>query len=274
MLLGGVNIIGFYKVKSNRLWNKESTGSYNYCDYTLIIEKGIIPTINLFVESAAETVTLQVFRTPDNGATEEQIGTDESMVISDMQTNKKLYFESKAVSITEEDYYYLIINNGSDVYYSDVFFWMETTSIVLNMDILKVEVESAQIAINPYSKHTIAAFTHTFYLQVIESPFIAETSQEGIELNSITESLYGSTSIKRCYNVMATNELCKYLMYITNIANKGKGTITLEYRGEDYVEIKDIEIEIKESIGDNLAYILDLKYKNPFETFMVINKIT
>lgn len=258
MILGGVNILGFYSTKANRNWDNTA----NREDYISIFYTGYTPLVILFVDEAT-TAVIQVYN--------EQLETlygENAMTITQLGSCAMLTYQPLQVSYMEDGYYSLQITiNGNEIIYSDVFGWATDLS-----EYLKVTAVSSNIAINPDYKFTqnIADITYLVYVNAHENEIIPDTQEKGENLNGITEINYGSTSIIRSFDLLCSNSLFIFLNYLRMLSVNGN--VALEWKGESFY-IKDIEVEKKEAFGGNDLYNATLRFKNPYETMMIINAI-
>jgi hypothetical protein len=257
MLLGGVNILGFYSTKANRVWDD----THNQYDYLVILLRGYIPAFQIFVD-AATSASVQVYN-EQTGALNES----SAMVTTQMGSYVRLNFLGLQGQFTDDGYYSLVITTDAEVIYSDVFGWTDTLTTFL-----KVTAVSSDMAVNPYSKAVMdyADFTYEFYVNAIENEIIPETQEKADERNGISEINYGTTSFMRSFDILANSTLMIFLNYLRMISVNG--TVTFTWNGVIRTA-KDIEIEKKEVYNSDDLYNLVLKFKDPWETLMVINTI-
>jgi hypothetical protein len=258
MILGGVNILGFYSTKANRNWDNTA----NREEYISLLYRGYIPSIQLFVNIAA-SASLQVY--------DEQLGTlggAQAMTVTQVGSCAMLTFQTVQGQYSDDGYYSLVITTDQETIYSDVFGWTVTLT-----EFLKITATSGNVAINPDYKFTqdLTGFTYLVYVGAIENEIQPDTQEKGENLNGITEINYGSTSLIRSFDLLCSKSLYIFLNYLRMLS--ANGTVILEWKGESFY-IKDIEIEKKEVHGGNDLYNTTLRFKKPYETMMIINAIT
>lgn len=264
MIYGGINIIGFYLNRDNRVWGNDQH------DYPIILKRGYIPCIQLMV-SAATAATIAVYNED-----EEELGSSTSMTVEDMGTYVRLTYVGIQGQYTNDGHYSFVITTDVETYYSDVVAWINDTS-----DFLKIRVKSSDVALNPsimavQSYGSIVTslaggFIYEFYLSATENEDEDETQEKAEDLNGITNINYGTTSTVKSFDIFANRSLKKCLGRLRMLSVNG--TVELTWKGEVTSSITDIEIEKKETYNSGSLYNLTLKYKDPWDAVMVINTI-
>jgi len=265
MLYGGVNILGIYSTKSNRSWDNTK----NQFDYIVMLNRGLIPMIQLMVD-AATSATITVFDEQTQG-----LGVSDSMVVENMTTYVRLTYAGIQGQFPNNGYYSFVITTNTETFYTDVFYWGDNLS-----DYLKIKVKSSNIALNPnmmavqvyegIATGLSGGYIYELYLKATKNKVTPDTQEKAEESDGITEINYGVTSFIYSYDIQTNESLMKFINYLRMLSVNG--TIELTWRGE-VIDAKDIEIEEKEVHNGCDLYDLTLKCKNAWETMMVINTI-
>lgn len=257
MLYGGSNILGFYEAKTNRLW--ETTD--NEYDYSVFLETGTVPYVQLFVDASA-SATLKVYNVCD-----EQVGATQTMTVTDMTTYKRLKFMGATLTGLDEGRYYLLITNGADTYYSDVFWWKDDVS-----EYLKIEVQSSDVQLGVSTKYIMDMlnFIPTFYLNAKKYAVTPEIQETAEELMSVSHIQYSSMSVKRKFNVCANESIYLYLNALR--VYEVNGYVYITWNGITYTA-QNISVEMESVYKGSDLYNLNIEFKVYSDVISVINNI-
>lgn len=258
MIYGGINTLGFYLTKSDRVWDRTK----NREEYIAFFMKSYTPSVYLLVGSAT-TATIQVY----DELTEELLGSAENMIVSTNGSLKSISYNGIQNQGYDEGFYSLVITTDEEVYYSDVFGWITTQD-----DYLKISVTSSNVAINNSVKSILdyTDFEYLVYLKVVDTGNELDTQEKANISNGVSELQYGSTSVKRTFQVLCNEALMVFLGYLRILS--GNGDVFITWRGVVRTA-KEIEVTKEEVFNGSDLYDVKLVYKNPWETIMMINAV-
>jgi hypothetical protein len=178
------------------------------------------------------------------------------LIYANMTTYKSFIFNGRTLLNQEEGCYYYRINIGTDVYYSDVFYWTEDTD-----GFLKVTVSSSDIAIGRKQEYRVnmTDISYAMYLKVFQYNGIEMQNEEDAnESDGEIEPYYTGVSLFHEFVLEGNESIYKFLLSLRTLLVNG--AMTAAYYGFNYVDIGDVSTEVESSSGDFDIVNIRLKF--------------
>jgi len=234
-MLQGYNTLQYYESKSLQRWERLDNMIFVY------FKTDILPSFILISDTSASSATAQVY----NAIDDTPFGATFPVVVSVSGSKKILKIENKQTVGGEDGCYYTKIIAGGDIFYSEVYKWVDDT-LVNRKEIGLLEITAVSQAITIGSTYEVDAFTYSCLLKT-NNPVVNESIKEtGKERTYGDLSVFTTRVIKQKYEMLGGVDAFKFLTGLRVLDTNG--TVTFIYDGISYIGI-DINFEKTDSIS-------------------------
>jgi hypothetical protein len=264
-ILAQNNPLRFYSDKRSRQW--ENTGSQDrivtykmYLDGA--VKKCVIPNFSfiLGVYPSSSSIEIRVKDCDDNLIYTSPFAV--GITIISNTTYFQLIYSGGEFEHDVEGYYYIEIDVDSDTYYSDMFRFSD------DLDrLLKVYTESTKIRLGTYEYEMIYNI-HEFYLNLKPLSINTYLKEDANETYAITNINFGSSSLLRSFNVLASEPIFMFLRTLRILSCNG--VVLFDYRYINY-QASDIVIEIENDVENGDLMNVKIEFKVLTESVSAIN---
>lgn len=245
MILAQFNTIGFHE-------NILARVDVDNTDYLVGFETNIIPMIQLIVDEST-TATIELL---DNNDT--VVGSALNMTVEDITDYKRLIYDGVELDIDECGIYSLKITNGTDIYYSDKFRWLDdvTEEIYINAVSSDLRLGKNYLLNLTDSEFEFDCYLSGKYLGI--SPEIEDSISEQMGVQRVN---YANLVGTKDFVVHGTENTFRFLAGLRII--EVNGVVTVEHNYKSFTA-NDILVEKQTDMID----VFDISFK-----FTVINDV-
>jgi hypothetical protein len=265
MILSQLSPIRFFDDPKARIWDRNENSRVSDI---VIYPTGVIPQIQIIVDyiqvSGQFTWKIELYNKEDEKIDLATFSMDyyagQDFAPGSGEFNI-FYYSEIVFPNAVEGYYYLKLTNEIDSYYSDMFGWINDLT-----GYIKVDVSSANLRSKGYVYH-MADFSYNFYLSGENLGIKPKITQEGKELDAITNIIYGSRAIVRELDIDANESIYIFLSSLGLLLANGAVNFSFDYQ---IFTTDEIYIEAKEDHGDGL-YQVKISFVDEAETISMSN---
>ena len=271
-ILAQYNPFRFFANKLARIWDKNEESRKTKL---LVYQTGYVPSFEVAVLTAQNYPNHWRFTlyTCDDVVVSEVGEVDTDLIIQydrDIDYFNIGYYGGTFAGTTEGSYY-IALTDGTQIFYSDMFKWVDNPDVyngINGINYMKISVRFAPITVDTINNYTISMDEDIdFYLNVKYIATNPKIEQDGKEQNAITDVIFGTRSIQRVFDVNANESIYMYLSALGVL--KGNGTITITY---GYITYNATDIMIEEGTNhSNETYQLKLTFVDQNESVQKLN---
>lgn len=248
----GYNTILYYEDKALRRWDNSDS------EITTKFATNTIPAFVLISDTSETSGTVQIF----NAYTDIAVGSTQAITVTSSGSNKILRYAGGTLSGQSEGCYYSKIVLGSDVIYSDVFEWIDTSiSNLKDRRLLKITATSSDLTLGNTYTIDLDSFTFECYLETRQYEIEPEVNEESVEKPYGVIPTFNTRGLKYKYTIIGDRGMLEFLSGLRIL--KTNGTVYFSYKGEQICAF-DIEFEKEDSVSfdDGIEMSLTIKNEN------------